>query len=192
MRFMAVWWVMSMVLLGGCASTPVSYSSNTLNASPLTTFEVDGRLVVHSVHKSGQLGFHWTHHPSDDVVTFYSPLGQTLAVLTLNVTGASLVDGSGKVQHADSMETLSDKSLGWTFPLAELSYWIVGAADPNETFIIGRDEAHPEQLQLSQSGWVVTYLRWRQQGHRNLPDKLSFLGAGVSARLVVSHWGEAK
>jgi outer membrane lipoprotein LolB len=180
---------MGVLLLASCASNPTSYFSDSLNTSPLTVFELDGRLAVHSTHESGQFWFHWTHDASHDKVTLYSPLGQVLGVLTRDAEGASLVDSSGKVRHADSVEFLSDKWMGWTFPLTELSYWVVGAPKPGVTFSVEHDRIHPEQLRLSQSGWEVTYLRWHQQGKYHLPDKLSFFDADISAKLVVNHWG---
>lgn len=159
-----------------------------LNVRPPTSFTVDARLAVHTPNQSGQVALHWQHFPARDVLSFYSPLGQTLGVLTSDVQGAQWVDTDQHVQQGESVAALTQQWLGWSLPLQDLSFWVVGAPATGKTYVVAHQG---DTLQLTQSGWTVTYQRWGEVNGQALPDKLMFSGAGITGHWVVSHWGDA-
>ncbi|MDA8224329.1 MAG: lipoprotein insertase outer membrane protein LolB [Betaproteobacteria bacterium] len=176
-------------LLGGCAMQPPAppVTSVALNDAPLPAFSIDGRLAMHAGKDSGQMSLHWRHTPQGDTVELYSPLGQTLGRLTRDASGASLTDSSQHTYYAHTLDSLSRQRLGWSLPFDGLADWVSGAAVPQQPYEVQRHAADAP-LQMQQSGWTVTYLRWRMVGDRRLPDRIDLVGDGVRARLLVSQW----
>ena len=183
------WLVLGLAITGltGCASVPPPVVVTGLNQARQERFELDGRIAVHYRNDSSTAMIHWQHKPEIDQLVLSSPLGQTLSALTRDKHGVSLVDSAQKTHHAENVESLTEQLLGWKLPLENLSYWIVGNAVPGQSYQVQQDAAHG-LVQLTQSGWVVTYSRWQQVGGMNLPNKLTLVGQGVEVRLVIGEW----
>lgn len=62
-----------------------------------------------------------------------SPLGQTVARISLDEGQATLVTADGKSIRAASAEALTEEAFGWRVPLANLAGWLEGRiAQPTE------------------------------------------------------------
>lgn len=130
---------------------------------------------------------HWQHLPTGDRLTLSTPLGQTVAVLTRDDSGVTLIDSQHHIHSASTMESLTEQLLGWRLPLQDLTYWIVGSAIPDKIYQF-QAANDTRGMQLTQSGWVVTYKRWMLVPGMNLPDNLTLAGHGATVHLVISNW----
>lgn len=174
-------------MLAGCASVPAPVAVTGLSQKAPLQFALDGRLAVHFRDQASTANLHWLHQPQFDKLTLSSPLGQTLVVLTRDQSGASLVDNEQKVYRAPTTTELSERILGWSLPLENLTYWVVGQAVPDQTSQTQLDPEHG-LTRLMQAGWVVTYSRWQQVDGVNLPNKILLEGPDVAVRLVINEW----
>lgn len=177
--------------LAGCATTPLQVVMPALNQNIQDRFELDGRLGVRYRDESSSGGIHWQHRPEIDNLTLSSPLGQTLTVLNRDANGVTLIDSGHQTHHAQNVADLTAQLLGWPLPLQNLAYWVVGRTAPDQPYQIQQDTEHG-LINLTQSGWLVTYSRWEQVEGVTLPNKLSFSGHGVEVRLVISDWKRVK
>lgn len=80
-----------------------------------------------------------------------SPLGQTLAQVTLDAGEALLVAADGREYRAPSGETLTERVFGWRVPIGDLPRWLAGrVARPTQ-----RDEGRV--VAGIDSGWSVRF-----------------------------------
>ncbi len=62
-----------------------------------------------------------------------SPLGQTIALVTLESGHATLEASDGRIYQADSAEALTEQVFGWRVPIGNLPQWLEGRiAEPTE------------------------------------------------------------
>lgn len=170
-----------------CSTITVSTAPRVLNPKPWSAFEIDGRLAVRYRQESSLANFHWQHSPARDRLTLYSPLGQTVAVLTRDESGVCLTDNQHHIHRAATMALLTDQVLGWQLPLQDLTYWIEGSAIPDKTYQL-LPASDTRSMQLIQSGWVVNYKRWMSVAGMALPNNLTLTGHGATVHLVISNW----
>ncbi len=80
-----------------------------------------------------------------------SPLGQTLAQVTLDAGEAVLVASNGREYRAPSGETLTEQVFGWRVPIGDLPRWLAGrVARPTQ-----REEGRV--VAGIDSGWSVRF-----------------------------------
>ncbi len=173
--------------LAGCASAPPAVQVQQLNPVAALSFELDGRIALRYQDQSSTAGLRWSHSLVQDVVTLSSPLGSTLAVLTRNKDGVSLIDSEQRMHQAQDSSELTEKLLGVKLPLDYLAYWVLGQAVPNVTYQTEMD-ATETLARLQQAGWAVNYQRWQMLGDLNVPNKLMVVGEGSELRMVITQW----
>src|SRR5438132_1472646 len=124
-------------------------------AAPLwTSFEVSGRIAVRSEDDAFSGNFAWRHSPDADSIDLLSPLGQTAARLSRDAAGIRFQSGDGHSLQAPDWEALTQRALGWSLPVAGLSYWMQGVPAPNTGHKSNNDEANRLQ-ELHQDGWTI-------------------------------------
>jgi outer membrane lipoprotein LolB len=140
----------AMVLAAGCAQLPwVAPPGNPQG------FETQGRMYVRYGTQAFSGSLRWQHAPYADQVWLGGPLGQTAAHIVRDSGGAVLTTADQKVYRSTSIEALTREGLGWTLPLADLSFYVVGAVPPGAE-VLERD-ANGRILRAAREGWTV---RW--------------------------------
>jgi outer membrane lipoprotein LolB len=129
------------------------------------TIDLSGRLAVNYM-KDGQLQplsgkFEWSQKPGRIDVSLMSPLGQTLAEISVTPQAATLTQGKNPPRTAADIDTLTAQSLGWPLPVSGLRDWMQGYATDaqGKRFI-----ASPARNSvLTRDGWRLTFASWQDQ-----------------------------
>lgn len=121
------------VLLSGCVvlepltSDDAPTSSMTTIGPPIAHFFVSGRLALQQGERRDFLKFDWQHDSVRDIVLLLSPLGQGIAEIVRDESGARLLrPGEAPIEAAD-IASLTQQVLGTAVPLQELGNWLRGA-----------------------------------------------------------------
>ncbi len=213
---MRSWRLLSLpaLLLAGCATvTPPVPAENPLLAwrareqelSALNTWDVSGRLALHTANDGGTVGLRWVRRKDHYTIDLSGPLGRGMVRLKQDPQGASLEDAERHVYRAANAEKLLLETTGWRIPLDGLGYWIRGLPVPQV----------PEQQQLddrgrlrslNQLGWHIRFIAYAKFGRYNLPSHMILTLAepsdahdfsaspsiasntAVEARLVIERW----
>lgn len=167
------------VLLAGCASLP----ETTENGPPTDGFELTGRVAVRHGDEGTSGRIVWRHGPDFDEMLIASVLGQGIARITRRNGGVELVTADRTEYQAAEAESLTERILGWRLPLAGLSDWVQGRADPAYPATLVRD-AQSRLSELEQNGWRIRYQEY--EGTR--PARLRMSRNGLEIRLIVDRW----
>jgi outer membrane lipoprotein LolB len=116
----------AMFVLAGCASLPPPA------ASPQPTFSaggfaLEGRLSVRQGETRHHVGISWRHEAARDEIFLSGPLGQGVAELTRDQTGARLLTADRQLTTAADWESLAERAFGARLPLSNLPRWLAGA-----------------------------------------------------------------
>lgn len=188
-----------LLALTGCATNVPLPSGTRIYRDSLT---LSGRLSVNYLQNgqphSLQGKFQWAQRPERTDVELYSPLGQTIARITIGPGHAWLQRSGGEVREAASVDALTEEALGWSLPVDGLRFWLQGFT---------RDAKHQLQAvrpgdgtSLLSDGWQVRYVSWQAAGTSAVPRRIDFARDGASPdargrlalRIVIDDWNEAK
>ena len=115
------------VLLTGCAGLPPPSDVSIALGPPLQRFVAEGRMSLRQGERLDHLRFRWEHAGQRDTVLLMSPLGQGLAELARDATGARLTQPNREPVVADSLAQLAQRVLGTPLPLEAMADWLRGA-----------------------------------------------------------------
>lgn len=154
--------ILAGALLAACATQPVLAPTVPV-ADYRENIELNGRLSVNYLKDgkpetlSGK--FNWQQAGERVDVALASPLGQTIAKITVTPGEARLEQGEDKpVQSAPDIDTLTTHALGWQLPVSGLREWLQGYATK---FDGTRWRATPgENTVITRDGWRLRYVAW--------------------------------
>lgn len=186
-----------LALLAGCAGTvPVPLPSATRSYSEAMT--ISGRLSV-AYERDGraqslQGKFRWAQSRNRTDIELSSPLGQTMARITILPDRAMLEQSNGEVRAADSVDALTEDALGWSLPVNGLRFWLQGFTRDGEQPM--RAVAPGDTATLHSDGWRVRYVSWQDGGGVAVPKRIDFtrdetdqrLTAPLTLRIVIDDW----
>ena len=108
-------------LLAACATTPAL-------APGSASFELTGRVAVHSAQEAASGQVFWRHGPAFDDLMISTPLGQGIAEIRRRSDRYTLTTADSQRISASDPEALTEQVLGWRLPLAGLPDWVRGQA----------------------------------------------------------------
>jgi len=158
--------------LAGCATTAnVPLANPTAQVGAYRdTIDLNGRLAA-TYEKDGQPqsingNFTWTQRPGRVDVALFSPLGQTVAEITVTPGTATLKQSGQAPRVEKDIDTLTAKSLGWTLPVSGLRDWLQGYAVDAAGKRFAASPAHDSVV--TSDGWRLRFVEW-QNGPGGVP-----------------------
>ncbi|WKD50730.1 lipoprotein insertase outer membrane protein LolB [Microbulbifer spongiae] len=158
----------------------------------LEQWTIRGKLGVRSPKDNGSANLTWAQNGVQNYRLHLSgPLGAGTTVITGSAGGVSLVRGDEPPVVARSASQLTTQTLGWPLPAAEMFYWVRGLPAPGAKGA-ERHNAQGQLLSLQQSGWLLRFSDYRQNGPYRLPTRIKAqtnASAGpVQVTLVIKAW----
>ena len=182
--------------LAGCATT-----SNVPLANPTAqvgtyrdTIDLNGRLAA-NYQKDGQPqsingNFTWVQRPGRVDVSLFSPLGQTVAEITVTPDTATLKQSGREPRVEKDIDTLTAKSLGWTLPVSGLRDWLQGYAVDASGKRFTASPAHDSVV--TNDGWRLRFVEWQNgPGGAPMPRRIdaerstTAVGDALTIRIVI-------
>ncbi len=102
--------------------------------------------------------FSWCENGQRVTLHLSNPLGQILAVIQSEPSGASLKVPGHAVQTAQHIEDLMQNTLGFALPISALRHWIDATAAPGSRALIQRDPNNGWPTRIEQDGWTIDYI----------------------------------
>jgi len=152
----------ALAALAGCATTSAPRSSTAV-APYRDTLDLAGRIAINYSRDGKQESlsgkFTWRQTAANTDVNLISPTGQTVAVINVTPTSATLKRSGEPTRTASDIDSLTRQTLGWTLPVSGLRDWLQGyavAADGS------RFTASPaSDTVVTRDGWKLDYVSWQ-------------------------------
>lgn len=161
-------------LLGGCATTGTQPPSNASVAPFSEAVELHGRLSVKYTRNgepqslSGK--FDWKQTAQRTDVTLMSPIGSTIATITVTPEQAVLTESGKPPRSAPDIDALSARILGWSLPVAGLRDWMQGYATAADG---KRFAASPSNSEVTtRDGWRLSFVSWQDGSNPPKPKRI--------------------
>lgn len=121
----------------------------------------DGRFSVKVIgltegrNQGGSGGFTLTQDAQTDVLEIRSPVGGSIAKITIK-PGEAILERDGQLTTAIDADTLIQNTLGLPLPARGLSDWLRGKTRPGNSASVERD-AKGQVSKITQDGWTLNY-----------------------------------
>ena len=170
------------------SSQPSSLSQQHQQAiQVLNNFAIEGRMAVQYNGRgySGQM--RWQRQSENQQISLMTPLGNTLADITEDKQGVTLITSDGKAYREHDASMLTERIIGWPIPISDLHDWVLGR--PSEGNVENAQWDEQGRLQTFQQGdWKVEYAAYQDVEQYSLPTKVTLRHEKIYMRLVVDNW----
>ena len=153
------------IVLAACATTAPTSMSQAPVGAYRDVIDLAGRLSV-NYEKDGKPEtlsgkFNWSQKGERIDVALVSPLGQTLAKISVTPDSATLTQTDQAPRVAKDINSLTAQALGWSLPVAGLRDWLQGyATAPGGK----RFTASPASNSVTTAdGWRLTFVSWQDE-----------------------------
>jgi outer membrane lipoprotein LolB len=148
--------------LSGCATTSAPRSSAAV-APYRDSVDLAGRIAINYSRdgKKESLNgkFTWQQTKANTDVSLISPTGQTVAVINVTPTSATLKESGKAPRTAPDLDALTQQTLGWTLPVSGLRDWLQGYAIDSEGKRFVATPANDNVI--TRDGWKLEYMSWQ-------------------------------
>jgi outer membrane lipoprotein LolB len=121
-------------------------------------FSLSGRFNIKSGRDVQYGNFNWYKESAIEELTFNTPLGQSIAKITIDSNGIVLYTADKKYTGSDVNQLMMEQ-LGFVIPLSYLHYWVQASSLPNVAV------TKTNRYGFTQLGWRVEYLDWYDSSH---------------------------
>ena len=169
--------VLCAALLSACAGVAPQATRD------MPAFELAGRIVVRHQDRGFSSSLRWKQAAGSDDIWLTAPLGQTIAHLEADASGATLTGADQRQYRAGSIESLTRSAFGWPFPVAGLRYWVLGQPAAAMTLAGAERDDAGRLTRFRQDDWQVRLNYASAAG--TLPSRLEVVGSDAEIRFVI-------
>ena len=182
----------------GCSSlqTWPSLPSQTLTErSFYDNILIQGRFSVayeqNNRPQSVQGRFQWQQQGQRIDIDLMSPLGQTMAKMSITPNSATIQPSGKEIKVAENVAELTEQTLGWSLPVAGMRDWLQGF---NRSTTNQRQTASPSgNDQFDTEGWHIQYVSWHQNTVSVYPKRIDLTRTSpqlhqLSLRIIIDQW----
>lgn len=156
--------------LSGCATTSAPRSSAAV-APYRQTLDLSGRIAINYSRdgKAESLSgkFTWQQSAQQTDVSLISPTGQTVAVISVTPSSATLKQSGKAPRSAADLDSLMRETLGWSLPVSGLREWLQGHATAADGKPFAASPAN--DTVVTRDGWKLDYLSWQNDTAATMP-----------------------
>jgi outer membrane lipoprotein LolB len=191
------------LLLIGCATVNPPSASESITAEQAAarpyheTIVIGGRLSIRYQQNGRDEAIHgsftWAQRPERTLVTLFSPLGQTIAIIEITPAVSTLTQAGQAPRTADNVDALVAGALGWPLPVSGLRDWLQGfAVDTDGRRFVASPLPNMSSV-MTRDGWRLHYVSWQDESGQYRPRRIdlerSTAQAGdVAIRIILDNW----
>jgi len=181
---------LSCAVLAACMTTrrapappAAGWDQRVADLQRLASWQLDGRAAVAVGTQGWQATLNWQQRGESSEVHLSGPLGVGALLLKRTPEGLSL----NGAPPSDAVLAQLQERLGFTLPVDQLRFWLLGVPDPGAPFELKRN-AQERASQLIQGEWIVDYDRYMPVDGDLLPAHLVLNREGARVRIAADRW----
>lgn len=181
--------LLAVAALAGCTTPPVLQSPQAAHRRLVTAFTLEGRLAASDGVRNANGSVVWTHGATRDEWSAVSPLGQIVARITADASGAVLDTHDGQRHAAPDIDSLLPEIVGVQLPVAALTHWVQAVPRSGARVLQLDDAGRPARI--SDAGWIIDYTRYADDTPGAMPVRMDAHWGETRIRLLIDAWTPA-
>ncbi len=150
-------------------------------------WDIKGSLGITYNDQTEFAHFEWQRQNTAYAITLSSTLDIGSVKLIGDAKQVTLWKSATDKVTAATPEELMQTQLGWSLPLENLKYWIVGLPSPKMLYKATYD-AYNHLATLKQGNWRIQYLGFAAFKGIDLPMKLTITNPQLHVKIVINTW----
>ena len=176
------------------------YQEHAASVSTIDHWNLRGKISVRAGSK-GEIGrILWIRDGDSHQLELYGNFGSRRIRLIQDSDSVVLEDTQGRKITGSSMQAVLEQRTGQSLPVESLTYWIVGAIDPDYMSVNVWD-VEGRLISIQQAGWTVNFSKYGNVGGYKLPTRFDMVADAElvvseesdqnieEIRIVISNWG---
>lgn len=196
---MRIWWALLISLVPlSCTTLPqapppedprAEWQRRQTRLAQLDYWRLTGRLAFRLGEEGGNARMRWTQSQNTYDIHLTAPLGRGMVRLSGDESSVTLRPSKGEVVTGAEPGELLETYLGWTVPIDQLRYWIVGLTGSAADYGL---DPFGRLKTLQHQGWEVNFVEYDRVGDADLPKVLYLRSQDLRVRLAVDNWNFQK
>lgn len=153
----------------------------------INSWDMYAALGVRFANKNTMAHFYWLQAGNDFTINIFTPLNIGGVKITGNKKQVILWRSATDKITAKTPGQLMHQELGWSLPLFNMKYWVLGLAAPHIPYHAKYD-SYNHLNYLQQQGWKIEYADFRSINGIDLPRKIWLENPRLQVKLVVEKW----
>ncbi len=189
-------WAWIVLVVTGCAVLPPAEDGEGRLPEDPMAFVLEGKVAWRHPEGRGSANMSWTQEVGDSFrLLLTGPLGQGAVLLESHAGGVRLDTPEGP-RYADDADELLAATLGFSVPVAQARYWVLGVPAPvavagNPAQVAERD-AHGRPAAVTQSAWQIEWSDRRLVDDYALPRRVQLERGDTRLTVVIGAWSLAE
>lgn len=187
--------VLLLLTLGACAVRPpvpgpdmsAAYEAHRTRVQALDPWTITGRLALDADGQQWHTNVRWQQSGEAYDIRLFGPFGRDAGRVEGDRGQARLRTADGERFEAADVDRLVAEALGWRLPVSGMRYWVLGLPAPGSAYQPQLD-ADGRLAELRQSGWTISFQRYRNSPPPALPDRLELTYQDIRLRVLVDQW----
>ena len=191
--FKAILISMLCLLFCACATLPaptsqlhyMSWQQRQQQLQTIQNFNISGTMSLAYAGQNSIMHFSWQQSPDNFTINLSSLIGIGGIKITGNKQQVTLWKSATEKVTAKTPEALMQSQLGWSMPIHDVRYWVIGLPAPDSPYKAKFDRYNHLSV-LKQRGWVIQYIDWQVVNNVDLPRTILLTGPQLQAKITLS------
>jgi outer membrane lipoprotein LolB len=185
--------IITILLLSACATVPqpgthyLTWQQRQQQLQATNSWDMYAVLGVRFAGKNTMVHFYWQQIANNFTINISTPINIGGVIITGSTKQVTLWRSATDKIVAKTPEQLMYQELGWSLPLFDLKYWVLGLPAPHIPYN-AKFDMYNHLSYLKQQGWEIEYADFRSIGNIDLPQKIWLENPKLRAKLVIKKW----
>lgn len=187
--------LLMILILSSCAITPkppsgehyLTWSARQQQLSSIQSWNLQGTASIKNTNQSVVTHVNWQQSNNDFILNVTSQLNIGGIKITGNNDQVTLWRSSTNKITAKTPEKLMYQELGWSLPISNLRYWVLGLPAPKSDYKTQFDTFN-HLAYLQQQGWQITYANFVAINGIDLPSTILLKNTNLQIKIVIKEW----
>ncbi|CCN69859.1 lipoprotein insertase outer membrane protein LolB [Vibrio nigripulchritudo] len=168
---------------------PVDWVNHQEKLETLQNYALTGKMAYIGKDRRQSLNFYWKKSPDSEELRLTTLLGQTALLLTVDQTGATVVNHEGETFRHVSSNILVHRLTGLSIPVDQLSEWVKGSPFGADYYELNESNTLSVlSKQINGQPWDMTFNRYTEESGYVLPSSLTLKQDQTKIKIAVSKW----
>lgn len=185
--------IITLLSLCACATMPqpgthyLTWQKRQQQLNNINNWNIYGSLGISYNNQDIIAHYKWQQSEVDYIITLYSTLDIGSVKIVGNPEQVTLWRSATLKTTAKTPEVLMQSQLGWSLPLENLKYWILGLPTP-QLPTTTKFDSYNHLIFLQQQNWQIQYSDFKAIKNIDLPTKIFINNPQLRIKIVIKEW----
>jgi len=181
------------LLLSACATVPppgthyLTWHQRQQQLQAINSWDMYAALGITYAGENTMAHLDWQQLKNSFTANITTPINIGGVKIIGNSKQATLWKSATDKITAKTPEQLMYQELGWSLPLFDMKYWVLGLPAPHIAYH-AKFDTYNHLSYLQQQGWEISYDDFRSIGNIDLPQKIWLENPKLQAKVVIKKW----